>query len=45
VAAPWILSFAIPLGAVAAIVRYRRWRAGIGAEQSMVTPMTQATTG
>jgi hypothetical protein len=26
-AAPWILTFALPVGAIAALVRYRRWRA------------------
>jgi hypothetical protein len=28
-AAPWIMSFAIPLGAIVGILRYRRWRQGI----------------
>jgi hypothetical protein len=29
-AAPWILTFAVPVGAIAALLRYRRWRAGPG---------------
>ena len=27
-AAPWIITFALPVGAVVALARYRRWRAG-----------------
>jgi hypothetical protein len=27
-AAPWIITFALPIGAIAALMRYRQWRAG-----------------
>ena len=40
-AAPWILSFALPLGAIAALLRYRRWstsRSVVGVEDAAMQP-------
>lgn len=42
-AAPWLLTFALPVGAVAALLRYRRWSAGrsvVRVEDAAIQPTT-----
>lgn len=41
-AAPWILTFALPVGAIAALLRYRRWRASPSVLPTAVTAAPEA---
>jgi len=42
VAAPWILSFAVPLGALIGLSRYRQWRVSASATAAAPIPAPQA---
>jgi hypothetical protein len=42
VTAPWVLTFAVPVGAIAALMRYRRWRSGGDVPQTVNTPAVGA---
>jgi hypothetical protein len=42
-AAPWILSFAVPVGAFIALIRYRRWRSSVLRAQPGEPTAPQAT--
>jgi hypothetical protein len=41
-AAPWILTFALPVGAIAALFRYRRWRASPNVPPTAVSATPEA---